>query len=129
MAIFDTADRQRIVDALSLAEELNRPSSILASLMTTRETDDTSYGVDRVTDIKNALDDLESLQENLSEPANSAVRRENFEGKYEVEYAVSDTQQGYKRQKTRHINNIKKWLDPDQRLEPYVLSGRVIRTL
>ncbi len=129
MTIFDTADRQRIVDALSLAEELNRPSSILASLMTTRETDDTSYGVDRVTDIKNALDDLECLKETLNEPANSAVSRENFEGKYEVEYAVSDTQKGYKQQKARHINNIKKWLDPDQRLEPYVLSGRVIRTL
>lgn len=129
MATFETSDRSRLVDALNLDECLNRPNSLLASLMTNRENDDISYGVDRVADIKEALDKIECLQTTLNEVSQPAVKREKVDNHYEVEYSSGDTSAPTKQSKQSLIQKIKQWLDPLQQLEPYVLTGRVIRTL
>ncbi|MEL7494639.1 MAG: hypothetical protein AAGJ95_11850 [Cyanobacteria bacterium J06554_11] len=129
MTTFDTSDRGRIVDALGLHEELNRPNSALASLMTTRQTDDTAYSVDRVGDIVTALDEIETLDVSLSADTSPGISSENIENDYSVTYATGDANSGVKRRRSALVGKIKRWLDPDQRLEAYTTAGRVIRTL
>lgn len=130
MATFQAGDRGRLVDALNLAEELNRSTSVLATLMTSRETDDTTYAADRVTDIRNALHSIDTLQTGLDDPTiEVGVVRKSIPNQFEKEYALTDPQAQTKRIKAKHIDNIKRWLDPRGQLEAYSTTGRVIRTL
>ena len=130
MTTFSTGDRGRIVDALNLDESQNRTNSVLESLMTNRENDDVNYGVDRVGQIIAALDNIDDLDCDLEDSSSSpSIKRKNIYQQIEVEYATSDPSSGLKQSKMTEVNKIKRWLDPDDRLEAYNLDGRVIRTL
>ena len=130
MTTFADDDRGRIVDALNLSEKLNRPNSVLETLMTQRERDDVSYGVDRVGAIRDRLDIIEELQPDLEDPdVEVGVTSLSIDGQYSESSRSSDPQAQIKTIKAYHIGNIRKWLDPYNRLRAYSLSSRVIRTL
>lgn len=131
MTTFSPSDRSRIVDALNLYEELNRPNSVLATLMTNRETNDTTYSVDRVGQIIEALDKIDQLNDSIEEESgNTGITRYRAEDDIEIAYSSGGSAtQPSKQKKQAQIGNIRRWLDPDNRLEAYSLSGRVIRTL
>ena len=131
MTTFATADRGRLVDALILDESQNRPNSVLATLMTERETDDARYSVDRVAAILDALDAIESLDSTIEEEsANTGIISYSATDDISITYASGGASTAASKQKkTAQSGNIRRWLDPDNRLEAYSLSGRVIRTL
>lgn len=130
MTTFADGDRGRIVDALNLSEELNRPNSVLETLMTQRERDDVSYSVDRVGAIRDRLDTIESLQPDLEDPdVEVGTTSLSIDGQYSESSRSSDPQSRIKTIKEYHVGSIRKWLDPDNRLQAYSLSSRVIRTL
>ena len=130
MTTFATDDRGRIVDALNLDEELNRPNSVLETLMTQRERDDASYSVDRVGAIRDRLDIIEEFQPDLEDPdVEVGVTSLSIDGQYSESSRSSDPQSQIKTIKAYHIGNICKWLDPYNRLQAYSLGGRVVRTL
>lgn len=124
---FAAATKQSIVDALNLHRDLSRDNSLLDSLMTVVETDFPSY----VTKIESALTSIGTLDTSIAAQKDGdlvrVVRIEDYSSK---EYFSAGGPTAHLRgDRARHIANIKAWLDPERRLVPYEMDGRVIETL
>ena len=128
---FATGDQKRIAKILRLSQEQYFASSCLALLMSDLEATDTAQGTTFVTDIQLALDDIESLNEDIDENASSdVISSENLPNQYSVSYrAAGGKTAANKNKRNALIDDINMWLDPDNRLDAYVITSRVIMTL
>jgi hypothetical protein len=127
---FTTANRIDLVNRLNLQKDQAKSTSVLAQLMTRAETFDTDHGTTYVTEIQSALVELLALESSIQTAAASDGfdRIEIFQS-YEVEQKPGANTAHLLSQRQGHINTIKKLLDPDNYLDRYCLSGRVIRAL
>lgn len=128
---FLATTKAKLISILNLHREQAVTNSVLSSLMTETEDFDLANGTTFVAEIESAITAIEKLDTTIANAAGKdglksvelfrRVKKENF--------APGAATASHRNARTGHVNNIKRLLDPDDQLEPYSLSGRVISTL
>lgn len=129
--VFATGDQKRIADALRLTREQYFASSCLATLMSELEAVDIAQSTTFVADIQEALDDIDCLDEEIESAVESdGIASESVDNQYSVTYrGAGGASSSSKHKRAGLIDNIKLWLDPDNKLDAYSTGSRVIMTL
>ena len=128
---FATGDRKRIADALKLHQEQYFANSLLATLMSDLEAVDAAQGTTFVTDVQSALTSVETLDTSIASSASSdALASLSVDNQYSETYrAAGGATASLKADRSGHIEDIYRWLDPNDLLRSYSTQSRVIQTL
>lgn len=128
---FLPADRERLWQCLNLSKDQLKDRSRLAVLMADLERFDTENGTTLVATVKDTLDLWEEATEALPAlQANDAYQIIDIDREVRLTThgpgASSAALQG---QRAGYVATILKVLDEHDRLQPFILTGRVMRTL
>ena len=128
---FAAADRFRLVKCLNLSRDQLKDGSRLAVLMTDLERFDTANSTALVAEVLEQLDLWEDVGEALPAlQAKDGYKVVDVPNEVRIEThgagASSATAQGQRR---GYVAAILKYLDEYDQLQPFILTGRVMRTL
>lgn len=128
---FLAADRERLWQCLNLSKDQLKDGSRLAVLMADLERFDTENGTTLVATVKDTLDLWEEATEALPAlQANDAYQIIDIDREVRLTThgpgASSAALQG---RRAGYVATILKVLDEHDRLQPFILTGRVMRTL
>ena len=128
---FAAADRFRLVKCLNLSRDQLKDNSRLAVLMTDLERFDTDNSTALVAEVREQLDLWEEVGETLPAlQAQDGYKVVDVVNEVRVEThsagASSATAQGQRR---GYVAAILKYLDEYDQLQPFIMTGRVVRTL
>ena len=128
---FLPADRERLWQCLNLSKDQLKDGSRLAVLMTDLERFDTENGTALVTTVKDTLDLWEEATEALPAlQANDAYRIVDVDREVRLTaYSPGASSAALQGRRAGYVATILKVLDEHDRLQPFILTGRVMRTL
>jgi hypothetical protein len=130
---FASGDKLRIIKVLNLHKDQIKADSVLSSLMADLEVYDTANSTTYVTEVQTALTDAETSSANIK-----ANRGQDGYTQISIPNEVSIMQgvgssgavtAQYQYAKSEAISRIKQFLDEDDLLDAFVVSGRVISSI
>ena len=128
---FDPGDRLKLHTILDLSRDQLKDGAQLDSAMRSLERFDADNGTALVAAVQAAATDYENLTADIAaELVNDGLKVVDIRGEIRTEsFGVGNATAALRSQRRGKLKLIKKYLDPHQTLEPFVLTGRVLRTL
>lgn len=128
---FATSDQADLVKLLNLSRDQYEPKSALAQCMTALELFDTRISTNLVGEVQEAMLAVSTLDGQIeAQSANVGIKSIDIVDDVAIEYGSGGSATAsLQNKRATQIAEIKRLLDPDQILEAYCLSGRVIPTL
>lgn len=128
---FTTTDQADLVKLLNLSRDQYEPNSVLAQCMTALELFDTRISTNLVGEVQEAMLTISTLDGQIeAQSANVGIKSIDIVDDVAIEYGSGGSvTTNLQNKRAAQIAEIRRLLDPDQVLEAYSLSGRVIATL
>lgn len=127
---FQSGDKERIRQALHLHRDMGARNSLLQSLMDELERYDTREGTSYVSAVRANLTTIETLNTTIeTESESDGHKIEDLDGRIRIERFAGGSSAASRNKRRRLIGEIKNYLDPDDVLSPYAMTGRVIPSI
>lgn len=128
---FLAADRERLWQCLNLSKDQLKDGSRLAVLMTDLERFDAANGTTLVSQVQDTLDLWEEATEALPAlQANDAYQIIDIDREVRLTtHGPGAASAATQNQRAGYVATILKVLDEHDQLQPFILTGRVLRTL
>jgi hypothetical protein len=130
---FDAGDKLRLIKILQLHKDQIKTNSVLSSLMDDLESYDIANSTDYVTEVQTAMLDAETavtnIRENRGQDGYTLVSIPNEVTLQQGVGSSGANSAQYHYDRMDAISRIKQFLDEDNLLDAYVITGRVISSI